>query len=172
MLGAALLLAGGAATLAVGHALATHTELEALRQRLTTVRAAAREGRSLAEVEGTSLLVAGSTAGRAAAEVQDRLGALSRAAGIQLRSLQVVDPKKGDGLTEVAIELTGEASPTTLRKLLYDIETGSPLLIVQGLGVRALVAGQGAGQAPPRQQTIPLEVQVKVKGFAPVKGGA
>ncbi|MDX2159244.1 MAG: type II secretion system protein GspM [Hyphomicrobiaceae bacterium] len=149
-----------AVTLAVVHVWSAHVALEDARLRLELVTRIARDDRGGPTGTLQGLLIPGSTTGRSAAALQERLGAAARAAGVQLRSIQVLDPKSAESLTEIAMELSCQATTTSLRALLHDIETGVPLLVVASFAARAVATPQASAEEP-----VQLEVTMKVTGF-------
>lgn len=84
----------------------------------------------------SGLFLSGETDALAAAALQDRISATAQGAGGDVRSMQGQEPKQEDGLTRVGMNVQVVADIRSLRDLLYQLETGRPLLFVEDLEVR------------------------------------
>lgn len=103
-----------------------------------------------------SPFIDGATAALAGAALQGRvLRAVEEAGGIVLSS-QTTLPSAQAGDGRVALVVSGEFGQDSLQKALYDLESGSPVLVVERLTVRAQTAD---GAASPR-----LRVELDVSG--------
>lgn len=162
LLVAAIAVAGLAVALPVGRALELRRAIGAGEERLETVRRAVRDGSGLAEVSVASLLIPGSSTGRAAAELQLKIGAAARSHNAVVRSMQVLTPRHDGALTEVALEVEFQAGMVALRDFVHDLETLAPLLIIDEINIRT-TSGSGERRSG---QPVELDVGMKVRGFA------
>lgn len=153
--------AGIAIALPVQWAVQLRGEIQSVEDRLAGIRNAVREGRVIDDAATTGILVSGSSAGRAAAELQNRLGVSARRHGIALRSLQVLDSRRQGELNEIPLEVSYQTGVVELRGLLHEIESGMPIMVVDELNIRAVTPPSGAASAP-----VLLDVSMKVRGFA------
>lgn len=155
---AGLLLAAAASVhLAVG----AHEDIDNGRATLSTLNRTIRDGSGVAAAPEPDLLLAATSAGSASAELQDRINALAKAMGANVRSVQALAGKQDSGLLQVAIEVNLQSGVPELRNLLHELETSQPLAIVDELSLRFLPT---AAEAPARAAL--LEVSMKVRGFA------
>jgi hypothetical protein len=158
----ALALAAGVVSVAGLWLVNRHNEMTGAEGRLEALRTAARVGVGGQVGGGAGLLLAGETTGRAAADLQLKVGAVAREHGAIVRSMQILNPKREGELTEIVLEVNLQAGTVALRNLLHFLETSAPLLIVDELSVRHAVEGpQGAAKGP-----VQLAVGMKIRGFA------
>lgn len=108
----------------------------------------------------------------AAAELQQRLKAVIEAAGGTLQSTQALPPIEEGGAVKVAISATMNGDAGSLQKVLYTLESQTPLLFVDNLELLArttrprLPSGRFATYT--RMQ---LNVQFEVSGYLRKEGG-
>ncbi len=108
----------------------------------------------------------------AAAELQQRLKAVVEAAGGTLQSTQALPPIEEGGAVKVTISATMNGDARSLQKVLYDLESQTPLLFVDNLELSAratrprLPSGRYATYT--RMQ---LNVQFEVSGYLRKEGG-
>lgn len=131
--------------------------------RLASAQKAVREGAEIGAVTTASLLLAGSSTSRAAADLQLRIGAAARANNARVRSVQVLAARRKGELSEVAVDVALAADSEALRGLVHQLETSLPLLIVDEASIRT--AGPGA----PGAETMQLEIGLKLRGFTEAK---
>ena len=93
----------------------------------------------------------------AAAELQAMLHKAAGESGVTIVSESIYPPKKVEGFTQVAVELTLNADMKKLRDFLYKIESVGKLLTVPKLMVNASFPRPGAE----------LQVSVVVSGYTP-----
>ncbi len=154
--------AGLAVVLPVSRALELRRSIWSGEERLEAVRRAVRDGTGLAEVSVAGLLISGGSTGRAAAELQLKIGAAARSHNAIVRSMQVLTPRRDGVLTEIALEVDLQASTVALRDLVHTLETSVPLLIVDEINIRSSSA---AAERRPGQSVL-LDIGMKVRGFA------
>lgn len=114
-----------------------------------------------------ALLLPGASAASAGAYLQQQAGLLAQNAGALLLSFELLPPFPEDAapLQSVAGRMRVSANTTSLRALLYALETHRPLLQIDNLFVRARND----------QDTVPgghLDVQLDVTGYRPLTGQA
>ena len=91
----------------------------------------------------------------AAAELQTMLHKVASESGVTIVSESIQSPKKAEGFTQVAVELSLNADLRKLRDFLYKIESAGKLLTVPKLQVNASFPRVGAE----------LQVTVVVSGY-------
>ena len=158
-LGAALMvplvlaLAGGVAVI---RAVALHGELARANAALQAEADARGSGRSAAELEAAFIHAA--SGGLAAADLEKRLSDILAQAGLTQRSMEVL-PVSGpaQGRVALSIDLTGDTGK--LRRALYQIETGVPLVFVKELEMENNQAGEPVAADAPVELAIHLVVE-------------
>jgi len=110
--------------------------------------------------DGAQLLLAGETTGVQGADLQRYITELVEQNGMRVRSTQVVPDKRDASLTAIGLEANVQGQIGGLRALLYAIETGVPILLVDALAVKVATALQGQ---PARAVT--LDVSLNVRGY-------
>jgi len=96
--------------------------------------------------------------------LQRRIEDFVRAAGVNLSSVQVLPPEDQPSATRVGVRLRFGCSMDALWRLLYDLESSKPLLVVATLNVR--VMRQGVRRPGVVQdQTPDLNVNMDVYGY-------
>lgn len=136
-------------------------EVSASWSRLQMVRQTGGVGPGASGAGSGFLLVSGGSSGAATAELQRLVGAMARASGASVRSTQAASPRDKGEVTEVGLNASLLADTTQLRGLLHAIETGTPLMIVDEISVRALPPVTASMAQP-----MPLEVELKLRAFA------
>lgn len=84
----------------------------------------------------SGLFISGETDALAAATLQERISIIAEGSGGDVRSMQSLEPKTENGLTRVGMDVRVVADIRALKDLLYEIETGRPLLFVRELEIR------------------------------------
>ena len=108
----------------------------------------------------------------AAAELQQRVKAVVEAVGGTLRSTQALPPTEEGGAVKVTVSAAMTGDTESLRKILYELESQTPLLFVDNLDVTArenrprLPSGQLASYT-----RVQLNVQFEVSGYLRKEGG-
>lgn len=109
-----------------------------------------------------NLLVEGSTAGIAGANLQKLISDVVAGHGGVASSLQILPVSEEGGLERVALRLSISVDIDGLRDIMHGIETGRPLLFIDDLIVRA--GEQKESNADPHFLG-PLDVEIQVSGF-------
>ncbi len=99
----------------------------------------------------------------AASEIQETAKSLIEAGGGKLISMQVVPFKDEGGYRRITVNIQLTSNMTTLRKILYSVETGQPYLLVDNASIRT--------QANPMLRGVPgaepeVVVQFDLSGYA------
>jgi general secretion pathway protein M len=108
----------------------------------------------------------------AAAELQQRVKSVVEAVGGTLRSTQALPPTEEGGAVKVTVSAAMTGDTESLRKILYELESQTPLLFVDNLDVSArenrprLPSGQLASYT-----RVQLSVQFEVSGYLRKEGG-
>ena len=108
----------------------------------------------------------------AAADLQQRVKAVVEAAGGTLRSTQALPPVEEGNAVKVAVNATVSGDTEILQKVLYDLESQTPLLFVDNLEVSAravrqrLPNGRLAGYS-----RVQLNIQFEISGYLRKEGG-
>lgn len=137
---------------------ATLARHRAIAARADEIAAEAAALRDLAERE--SLFLPGASEGQAAAALQDAIKAAMLAADARADSVQALDPATDGGVTTIAMRVRLTADTKSLQRLLHALEAGRPVLLVDGLYVRARTFRAEAAERN-------LDVRLDVIGFAP-----
>lgn len=107
----------------------------------------------------------------AAAELQERIRAVVEAAGGTLRSTQALPPVEENRAVKVAVSVTLTGDTAHLQKILYDLESQTPLLLVDNLEISARETRQ---RQPDGRMTsysrVQLSVQFEVWGYLRQEG--
>lgn len=107
----------------------------------------------------------------AAAELQERIRAVVEAAGGTLRSTQALPPVEEGRAVKVAVSVTLTGDTANLQKILYDLESQTPLLFVDNLEISARETRQ---RQPDGRMTsysrVQLSVQFEVWGYLRQEG--
>lgn len=159
---AALMVALGLLVAVWWWASAAGSEVAASWSRLQMVRQNGGVGSGASGAGTGFLLVSGGSSGAATAELQRLVGAMARSSGANIRSTQAASPRDKGEIIEVGLDASLLADTTQLRDMLHAIESGTPLMIVDEISVRALAPTGAAAVAQP----IPLEVELKLRAFA------
>lgn len=135
-------------------------KLQALERFQLVVEGKRRYEKKFAEAEGlyTHLqqrLLPGEKLTLAAAELQTMLHKVAGESGVTIVSESIHQPKKVEGFTQVAVELSLNADLRKLRDFLYKVESAGKLLTVPKLTVNASFPRPGAE----------LQVTVVVSGY-------
>jgi general secretion pathway protein M len=109
---------------------------------------------------GRDVLVAGDSSGTAGAELQRVISEIARQHALSLRSTQVAPPKREADLTMLAVDVSLQGGMEGLRALLHAVETGAPMLFIDGLAVKTLQQQQPATDRP-----VQLDISLKVRGY-------
>ena len=108
----------------------------------------------------------------AAADLQQRVKTVVEAAGGTLRSTQALPPVEEGNAVKVAVNATVSGDTEILQKILYDLESQTPLLFVDNLEVSAravrqrLPNGRLAGYS-----RVQLNIQFEISGYLRKEGG-
>jgi len=135
-------------------------KLQALERFQLVVEGKRRYEKKFAETEGLykqlqQRLLPGEKLTLAAADLQTMLHKAASESGVTIVSESIHPPKKAEGFTQVAVELSLNANLQKLRDFLYKIESAGKLLTVPKLTVNASFPRSGAE----------LQVTVVVSGF-------
>lgn len=170
-----ILIAGGAALvafLAINYAIVPvissqmqvrgeyRDRLQALERFQLVVEGKRRYEKKFAEAEGLykqlqQRLLPGEKLTLAAAELQTMLHKVAGESGVTIVSESIHQPKKAEGFTQIAVELSLNADLRKLRDFLYKIESAGKLLTVPKLMVNARFPRPGAE----------LQVTIVVSGY-------
>jgi hypothetical protein len=107
--------------------------------RLTT--AASREGQarefdSLAKARtGGAIFLTGNSDAVRIAELQSLVGTITEAEGVAIKSTRAVPARERDGLRLLGVEAQMSANIEQLQRILHNLETGRPYLIVDTLQI-------------------------------------
>lgn len=172
---AALTLAAVAAGLAVlavalpaSQALRTRAEIHAGQERLASIRRAERGEREGEKAAIAKLLIDGGSSSRATAEMLNHIDAVAVRHGIAIRSSNVMQSKSSGELNEIAIQISYEAGIAAVRGLLHELETGTPIIIVDELNMRTITSGsQSERPAEPAR----LDVTMTLSGMTKLREG-
>ena len=119
-------LAEAAATLARHRAVAGQAE------------AIAREAAALRDVaERESLFLPGASEGQAAAALQDVIKAAVAAADARADSIQALEASPQGALTRIGMRVRLSVDTASLQRLLHALESGRPVVLLEGVYVRA-----------------------------------
>ncbi|MDD5559770.1 type II secretion system protein GspM [Candidatus Methylomirabilis sp.] len=134
--------------------------LQALERFQLVVEGKRRYEKKFAEAEGLykqlqQRLLSGEKVTLAAADLQAMLHKVASESGVTIVSESIHPPKKAEGFTQVAVELSLNADLQKLRDFLYKIESAGKLLTVPKLMVNASFPRPGAE----------LQVTVVVSGY-------
>jgi len=135
-------------------------KLQALERYQVVVEGKRRYEKKFAEAEGLfkqldQRLLPGEKVTLAAADLQAMLHKVASGSGVTIVSESIHPPKKAEGFTRVAVELSLNANLQKLRDFLYKIESAGKLLTVPKLMVNASFPRPGAE----------LQVTVVVSGY-------
>jgi hypothetical protein len=118
------------------------------------VEARARLDALTADPRGAGLWLAADSEGQAAAALQDRVKTVAAAAGAALISQQPLGTSAGPPRrTRLRVALAADTA--VLQAVLHGLESGSPLLLIEGLTLRPRPGGAGGL----------LDVQIDLAGF-------
>lgn len=109
-----------------------------LAARADTITAQAKAARAALLESGA--FIEGASDALAAAAMQNRLDAAVEAAGGDLRSVRSQPSDTEDGMVRVRLRAQLSTNIHGLKRLLYVLESGTPLLFVESLEVRARIA--------------------------------
>lgn len=171
----ALFLATAAAGLAllavawpISQALQTQAEIDAGSEKLAAIRRAERGERGGEEAVVARLLIDGGSSSRATAEMLNYLDAVAVRHGIAIRSSNVMQSKPDGELNEISIQISYEAGISALRGLVHEIETGTPIIIIDELNMRTITSTSQSGT--PAEPTR-LDITMTVSGLTKSREG-
>ena len=102
----------------------------------------------------------------AAADLQQRVKAVVEAAGGTLRSTQALPPVEEGNAVKVAVNATVSGDTEILQKILYDLESQTPLLFVDNLEVSARAVRQRLPNGRLAGYTrVQLNIQFEISGY-------
>lgn len=102
----------------------------------------------------------------AAADLQQRVKAVVEAAGGTLRSTQALPPVEEGNAVKVAVNATVSGDTEILQKILYDLESQTPLLFVDNLDVSARAVRQRLPNGRLAGYTrVQLNIQFEISGY-------
>lgn len=108
--------------------------------------------------------LSGDTPALASAELQKHLGEIIRTAGGELTSTQVLPNRQEQRFIRISVLVRFTANTSSLREVLYRIESNRPLLMVDSLTIRSL-----PGRLDPKtRKLLPadrLNVDMEVEGY-------
>ncbi|MDS4019177.1 MAG: type II secretion system protein GspM [Candidatus Competibacter sp.] len=108
----------------------------------------------------------------AAADLQQRVKAVVEAAGGTLRSTQALPPVEEGSAVKVTVSATLSGDTDSLRKILYDLESQTPLLFVDNLEVAAReTRPRLSGGRLASYTRVQLNAQFEVSGYLHKEGG-
>ena len=123
-----------------------------------------RENRDLLALgQEANLLLEGSTAGIAGANLQKLVSDVIAEHGGVASSLQLMPVDEEGALGRVALRLSVNVDIDGLRDIVYGIETGKPLLFIDDVTVRR--AGEENGTTDDPYYRGPLEVTLEISGY-------
>ena len=113
-----------------------------------------------------------STPALAAAELQQRLKTMVEAAGGTLQSIQALPPGEEAGAVKVTISAVMNGDTGSLQKVLYDLESQTPLLFVDNLEVSMRTTRPRLPNGRYATYTrMQLNAQFEVSGYLRKEGG-
>ncbi|SFV29579.1 type II secretion system protein GspM [Hyphomicrobium facile] len=143
-------------------------ELSNLQRQLATEGEVRKENSELAMLgQDTDLLLKGETTGIAGANLQKLLNNLVVAHGGAASSFQILPPQEDGNLVRIPMGLSISVGVDGLRDILYDLETGTPLIFLDEIAIRSR---QGDFQAPDPNYIGPYDVTLQLSGFAKKNG--
>ncbi|MGB5062902.1 MAG: type II secretion system protein GspM [Candidatus Competibacter sp.] len=108
----------------------------------------------------------------AAADLQQRVKAVVEAVGGTLRSTQALPPVEEGNAVKVAVNATVSGDTESLQKILYDLESQTPLLFIDNLDVSAREIRQRLPNGRLADYTrVQLNIQFEVSGYLRKEGG-
>lgn len=119
--------------------------------------------RLIASGQSASLLVAADTMGIAGANLQRRINTIVETHGGRATSLQVLPPTDENNLVRMPVSLSISADIDSLRGILYELETGQPLIFVESMTV---APADNMFNAPKPDFLGPLEVTLQVSAYS------
>ncbi len=109
------------------------------------------------------LLLEGETTGIAGANLQKLVSGLVLAHGGEATSFQILPPKEDGNLMRIPMSLSISVGIDGLRDIVHGLETGTPLIFIDDISVRAQ---QDDFRAIDPHYLGPLDVTLQVSGFA------
>lgn len=108
----------------------------------------------------------------AAADLQQHVKAVVEAVGGTLRSTQALPPVEEGNAVKVAVNATVSGDTESLQKILYDLESQTPLLFIDNLDVSAREIRQRLPNGRLADYTrVQLNIQFEVSGYLRKEGG-
>jgi general secretion pathway protein M len=146
------------------------TELLELRKEIAREAELRKENSELTSAgqDARVLLLEGETTGIAGANLQKMVSGLILEHGGAASSFQILPPKEDGNLMRIPMSLSISVGIDGLRDIIHGLETGTPLIFVDDITVRAQ---QDDFRAPDPHYLGPLDVTLQVSGFA-LKNGA
>jgi general secretion pathway protein M len=140
-------------------------ELLQLRKAMAREGELRKENRELAAAgKGANvLLLEGKTTGIAGANLQKLVSGLVLEHGGTASSFQILPPKEDGNLMRIPMSLSISVGIDGLRDILHRLETGTPLIFVDDITIRA---EQNTFQLPDPHFLGQLDVTLQVSGFA------
>jgi general secretion pathway protein M len=148
----------------------SQNELLQLRKQIAREGELHKENSELAAAgQDTSLLLLeGETTGIAGANLQKLMSGLVLEHGGAASSFQILPPKEDGNLMRIPMSLSISVGIDGLRDILHGLETGTPLIFIDDITIRAEAEDF---LAPDPNYLGPLDVTLQVSGFA-LKNGA
>lgn len=173
---AVLAVLGGVAAAPFTQVTALETAIAEKQALLPQLRAkVAREGKLRKEHadltalgQDKSLLLEGDKTGVAGANLQSLVNSLVTANGGTASSIQILPPKEDGDLMQISVSISINVGIDGLRDIIYSLETGTPLIFIDDVTVRAI---HDDFRPPDPHYMGPLDVTLQVSGFA-VQSGA
>jgi general secretion pathway protein M len=146
------------------------TELLDLRKEIAREADLRKENSELTSAgqDAKVLLLEGETTGIAGANLQKMVSGLILEHGGAASSFQILPPKEDGNLMRIPMSLSISVGIDGLRDIIHGLETGTPLIFIDDITVRA---EQNDFHAPDPHYLGPLDVTLQVSGFA-MKNGA
>lgn len=101
----------------------------------------------------------------AAAQLQARVRQVIDTHGATLTSTQILDASDVEGFRKLAVSVRMSAQIEALQRILYDLETGSPVLFIDTLDVVSPPTSAMPDRTP--ATLPPLSISLNVSGFLP-----
>ena len=132
------------------------TRQVALEKRLETVRRSINLG---------ELTLRAGSATLAAADLQEQVKAAVQAAGGSLTSTQILEPEKVSSFDRVSVNVRMTGTTPAVQEILYALESGRPVLVVDDLLVVTRRTAARLGNRQTVKQQDRLDVRFKVSAF-------
>ena len=119
--------------------------------------------RLISPEQSAGLLIAGDTMGIAGANLQRLINTVVQTHGGQATSLQVLPATEENNLVRMSVSLSISADIDSLRGILYELETGQPLVFVDSMSIATSDTLFGSANL---HYLGPLEVTLQVSAYS------